>query len=230
MFSFYEAPQDYMEIDQVVAFTNEDTTQCGVIQVVNDMVLEIDEQLFVTVISSDSSAQVPTTPASVIIQDDDSKWANFFMFLPAAQAMLFRYLGVTANLNQNAYTVVEGMMAVSVCVSLSGTIERNVIVTLTTSSDSTLGIYTEWLCFISILSLLHFYHNKAMDFTPVDRVITFQSNASICEDVTIIDDSVLENAETFQIALSTSDPDVNLGNNATASITILDDDSKNSTI
>ena len=66
-----------MGIDQVVAFTNEDTTQCGVIQVVNDMILEIDEQLSVTVISSDSSVQVPTTPASVVIQDDDSKWLTF---------------------------------------------------------------------------------------------------------------------------------------------------------
>lgn len=70
-----EELQDYMQIDggQMVEFTNEDTTLCINVTIVDDMILESNEQFIVTAHSSDLSAQVPTTPASVIIQDDDSK-------------------------------------------------------------------------------------------------------------------------------------------------------------
>ena len=57
----------------------------------------------------------------------------------------------------------------------------------------------------------------------MDGTITFQSNRSICTSVTIIDDDVLEDRETFRISLSSSDSDVNTGIDL-ASITIIDDD------
>ena len=49
-------------------------------------------------------------------------------------------------------------------------------------------------------------------------------NATRCVNVTILDDAALEGDHTFTVTLSTSDPDVVLGNNVTV-ITIEDNDS-----
>lgn len=66
-------PQDYLGIDEMVEFTNEDTTQCINVIVEDDVILENDEQFTVNASSFDPSVQLPSTPAVVIIQDDDSK-------------------------------------------------------------------------------------------------------------------------------------------------------------
>ena len=62
------------------------------------------------------------------------------------------------------------------------------------------------------------------DYTPVERIITFQSSDSICKTVNTTDDQVLEDAEMFHIVLSMSDPAVLPGAISVANITILDDD------
>ena len=49
--------------------------------------------------------------------------------------MLVGPLAVEVSLQSSTYEVAEGMM-VSVCINLSNEIERNVFVSLTTSSDS----------------------------------------------------------------------------------------------
>ena len=49
-------------------------------------------------------------------------------------------------------------------------------------------------------------------------------NATRCVNITILDDAALEGNQTFTLTLSTSDPDVVLGNNVTV-ITIEDNDS-----
>ena len=49
--------------------------------------------------------------------------------------MLVGPLAVEVSLERGTYEVAEGMM-VSVCINLSNEIERNVFVSLTTSSDS----------------------------------------------------------------------------------------------
>ena len=62
------------------------------------------------------------------------------------------------------------------------------------------------------------------DYDPPDRTLIFTpSNISHCENVTINDDSVLENTETFQIAVDSSDLDVHPGSFPRANITITDD-------
>ena len=60
----------------------------------------------------------------------------------------------------------------------------------------------------------------------LNQALTFQTNDSYCEDLElIIDDSVLEDSETFQICVSTSDPNVTLSDTSSVSIAILDNDS-----
>ena len=66
------------------------------------------------------------------------------------------------------------------------------------------------------------------DYTPLSSVETFVAgstdNATRCVNITILDDAALEGDQTFTLTLSTSDPDVVLGNNVTL-ITIEDNDS-----
>lgn len=63
-------------------------------------------------------------------------------------------VAVAVNLDQMTYTVTEGMMEISVCVSLSGLIERNVFVTLHTSNsssgDSASGIFLIYHTFLAV--------------------------------------------------------------------------------
>ena len=67
-----------------------------------------------------------------------------------------------------------------------------------------------------------------MDYDSTQLELTFQSNPNIepqCIDIFIIDDSVLEDSETFLILLSTLDPGANVSqSSSTASIT--DNDGK----
>lgn len=62
------------------------------------------------------------------------------------------------------------------------------------------------------------------DYVPMNQLFIFQSNTPMCASVNITDDGVVEDMEVFQVILSSSDPDVNIGTNGTASITILDND------
>ena len=65
-----------------------------------------------------------------------------------------------------------------------------------------------------------------MDFTLLEQTLTFQSSDDLCLDVFTTDDSVLEDTETFHITVSSSDPDVTLGDIPSASMVILDNDGK----
>ena len=62
------------------------------------------------------------------------------------------------------------------------------------------------------------------DFGPVEQIFTFQSNDPLCESVLVENDTVVEDTETFLMSVSSTDPDVNLGQFPSAVITVLDDD------
>ena len=121
---------------------------------------------------------------------------------------------------------VEEGVAVPVCVSLSNVIERDVVVELTTSSGNfpnpASGNYYDR----KERGALFYPHTETRDFVMLNQALTFQTNDRYCEDLElIIDDSVLEDSETFQISVSTSDPNVTLSDTPNVSIAILDDDS-----
>ena len=63
-----------------------------------------------------------------------------------------------------------------------------------------------------------------VDYSPVNQNLTFSSTESICVDVVVIDDTILEDIEKFQIALSSSDPSVLTEDIRVASIIISDND------
>ena len=69
-------------------------------------------------------------------------------------------------------------------------------------------------------------HTATSDYIPLERVLTFTSNDDLCENVTTTEDDILETVEIFQIALTSSDPNVSAGAFPSANITILDNDGK----
>ena len=115
----------------------------------------------------------------------------------------------------------EGDATVTVCVRLSGPIEREVIMELTSSpltADDTTGIYLA-----ALFAAWHHLNYYTTDYSPPDGNFTFITSVSLCVDVTIRDDSVLESTELFQISVASSDPDVSL-NVSTTFVSISDND------
>ena len=60
----------------------------------------------------------------------------------------------------------------------------------------------------------------------MERVLPLTSDDALCENVTTMEDDTLEIVEIFQIALTSSDPNVSVGAFPSANITILDNDGK----
>ena len=69
---------------------------------------------------------------------------------------------------------------------------------------------------------------KSSDFTLLSTNLTFLRGSTDstleCVSISITDDALLEGNQTFTVTLTTSDPDVLLGNNVTV-VTIEDNDS-----
>ena len=129
---------------------------------------------------------------------------------------------VEVSLKIDTVEVNEGM-SVSVCVSLSNDIERDIEVMVATQTGSALGkigIVVTSMNFPTICS------TATVDFTPMEQTLMFKSSDDLCVDVFTIDDSVLEETEIFHITVSSSDPNVTLGVIPTTNIVIVDNDCK----
>jgi len=118
----------------------------------------------------------------------------------------------------------EGDGMVRVCATLSAVeaTERNLTVTLTTSSGTG---KQDNLC--SFVTSATFTATATDDYIHTSNDITFNSGSAAastgCTNISIIDDNALESNQTFTVTLTTSDPDVILGSNVTT-ITIVDND------
>ena len=139
-------------MDQTLKFSSSDS-MCVDVAINDDSVFEDTETFQVTLSSSDNGVITePLSVASIIVSDDDCKyceWCGFksVMCWPSCVA-------VEVSLEQSAYEVIEGA-PVSVCVGVSGEIERNVVVRLATSdatsTDSASGVmfFLTWLWCVS---------------------------------------------------------------------------------
>lgn len=101
----------------------------------------------------------------------------------------------------------ESTGTVSVCAIVSsGTLERIAIVTLSTQDDSAIS-------------------TNPRDFTSLSVDLSFDENNSMrCTNISINDDSLFEDAESFNVMLSSSDSSVNLVAPKSAVITITDNE------
>lgn len=136
--------------------------------------------------------------------------------------------GVTVGLEQTSYTVEEGSGTLSVCAVLSGMAQRNVTVTLSTVQGIAQGKYTFFFqnrgtC---VNSCIAFRLTADSDFTSTTIELEFQpASTRACGNISILEDSRLENSETFSVELNTTDQAVVL-NPMMAIVSIADNDSK----
>lgn len=110
--------------------------QCTNITIINDMVLEVDEVFFVVLSSSEPRIIINPNTSIVTILDDDSTLilslnslmplsVSYFTFLVCT---LYSNSAVTVGFTMEDDTVIEDAAGVTVCVTLNGTIARNVTV------------------------------------------------------------------------------------------------------
>lgn len=113
---------------------------------------------------------------------------------------------MTISFQQPTYTIQEGSLG-NICVSLSGQIEREVIVSLRTSDGTAFA--------------------SDNDYIAVEIVLTFSSAGAdlSCTTISVSQDEVLEPSEMFSLALSSTDSAV-LIPVSTASVTVPNDDGK----
>ncbi len=63
------------------------------------------------------------------------------------------------------------------------------------------------------------------DYEAVNETVSFSPGVfQVCVNLTILDDEIVENNETFILNLTLSDPAVLIGNNGSTEVTILEDD------
>lgn len=111
---------------------------------------------------------------------------------------------------QQSYTVAEDESFVTVCVFLTGQLQRNVVVNVATSSSSAQGLHLHQnnmfigfgFYFITIVNR----NTVGLDFNGVATDVTFPPASQLprCVDISISDDSILEEDEEFLVELSSS--------------------------
>ena len=128
---------------------------------------------------------------------------------------------VGVSVEDPSYTVDESDGTVEVCVVLTGTIERNVSVTISTSDGSTIGRPT----FVYYFQL-HF--STAPDvYTSTETDLTFTPGRDrLCVNIPIGNNTVVERNENFTVTVTSNDPSVQIEPNSNSTATIVDDDGK----
>ena len=183
--------------------------QCSTVAIENDDIVELNETFSVFLSTSNEFVDITQASAVVTIIDDDT---------------------VRVGWTSTSYTSDEPDRAVTVCAELtSGAIVRSVSVHYSTMDGTAQGNLQMILHCSLLFVLLYISCTGPQDFTEVSNTeITFQpSSVSVpqCREIQIEDDNVLENNETFQVILATSDRAVDI-NLTTATVNILDDDRK----
>ena len=149
-------------------------------------------------------------------------------YLHVGQIVLFSSAVVTIGFNTVAYTVLEDAGSVNVTASiLNGTLARNVVVTMSTESGgAATGKVTSYSLMKSHIIILSYTSSAGTDY--IEATITLMFDATISTQtvtVSILDDSVVEDTEFINLALTSVDSAVIL-NPATARINIEDVDSE----
>ena len=138
------------------------------------------------------------------------------------------------NVGIPIYSIPEDGGSVPVCVELViGNLAPGTSVSVTFNTVS--GVATGELSRkqnIVGTNFIHIVHFSApLDFMDVSMLVVFNAgntNDMICVEIPIVDDSLCEGNEQFQVSLENNDPaNVNLApGRATGTVTIIDDDGK----
>lgn len=113
-------------------------------------------------------------------------------------------LGVTIGFSEAVYAVSESVGDTDICIDLIGASQRSVVVTFSLIDPD----------------------SQDFQFLSMPTTLVLQSGQSqVCTPVSIINDAIVEDLESFTLELNTSDPAVD-NFRMTALLNITDDDSK----
>ena len=107
--------------------------------------------------------------------------------------------------DNDIYEVNEEALIVTLCLSVTtSTLCRNVSILITTMDISATGSN---ICKIWYWYFKFFYFLGGTDYVQAQTPVFFNQNTTQnCEVINILDDTLVESTETFQVSLSTSDP------------------------
>ena len=128
----------------ILTFNADFTIRVIEVPIIDDHIVEHSEVINLTLVSTDSAVILNPSTSTITIEDEDSKLLckiYIHVQLCKSQRNVFSFTTsvVTIGFNKTAYSVSEDASSVSVTVSvLNGTLDRDVIVTLSTVNGTAL--------------------------------------------------------------------------------------------
>ncbi len=204
------AESDFVSLTSTtLTLTGTDGENCSTISILDDSMVERNETFSVQLSTSNTAVDITQNSAMVTIVDDDA---------------------VTVGWSTLSYGVDENDALVTVCAEIiQGEIARPVIIFYSTMDGSALSNNPH--SFRNLMSIIYYYTFFAGsdDYTSVSSMeLTFQPATATeprCGDIQIVNEDVLEEDESFNVILGSSDNAVVVDSN-TATVTIRNDDSK----
>ena len=129
----YAADIDYQSVSMTLLFEHGQHQKCESIEIEDDAILEDTEYFILQLTTSDDDVQLGIDSARIVVVDDDN---------------------VTVGLDHEAYSIDESSGQVTVCVSLTGDIERSVTVSVHTQPVTAQGKEGGLLCIAVTLHVI----------------------------------------------------------------------------
>ena len=137
---------DYTPVSKNLTFNADLTIQVVEVPIIDDHIVEHSEIINLTLVSADSAVILNPSTSTITIEDVDSKWLfkDYLLYIlqlckDQYNVFTFTTLVVTIGFNETAYSVSEDAGSVSITLSVqTGTLDRDVIVTLSTISGTAL--------------------------------------------------------------------------------------------
>ncbi len=131
---------DYTAVSSDLVFSETVSRVCRNVSTEEDDILEEDEQFLLDLTTSDPSVQLNPNVATVTITDDGVAYSFSLVPLKALTRAFYFIAGVTIGLEETSFTVDEGELVEVCAILISGTLEKEVAVTLQTSDGTAIGM------------------------------------------------------------------------------------------
>ena len=135
----YAAEMDYTSLSRSLTFNNNVMTQAVEVPIIADHIVEYSEIINLTLVSTDSAVILNPSTSTITIEDVDCKLQYGYSCEYKCNSFIFTTSVVTIGFSRATYSVSEDAGSTSVIVFIqSGTLDRDVVVTLSTISGTSM--------------------------------------------------------------------------------------------